>query len=126
MISPQIFSQEGFMAKDSRFINILEWLKLFTYISATVLLITNTNPKKLTYLIPLVSILFFVNYFRQYYLVAGKRPIQYVWTSIALEMLLIICIGYFGGTDINILFFFVCISTMIITYPFIYFEFIFK
>lgn len=108
------------MAKDSQFKNILRWLKLFTYISATVLLIINNNFDKLTYLIPLVLLLFFVNYSRDYYLVAGRKPIQYVWASIVFEILLIISIGFFDIADINILFFFVCISSMIIIYPLIY------
>ena len=108
------------MPKSSQLINVLNWLKFFTYFSATVLLITNNSFNKLTYLIPLVLILFFVNYFRNYYLVDGKKPIQYVWISIMLEMLLIIGIGFLSKSDINLLFFFVSISSIVITYPFVY------
>lgn len=108
------------MAKDLQFGNITNSLKLFTYISATVLLIANNSFDKLTYLIPLVLILFFVNYSRDYYLVANNKPIQYVWVSLVIEIMLIISIGFFGSDDINILFFFVCISSTIIIYPFVY------
>jgi len=108
------------MAKDTRLQNIMKWLKLITYISATVLLIANSNFDKLTYLIPLVLLLFFVNNFRDYYLVLGNKPIQYIWASIVLEMLLILCIGFFGNTDINILFFYVLISSIMITYTLAY------
>lgn len=108
------------MSKDLKFGDITKWLKLFTYISATLLLIANTNFDKLPYLITLVLLLFFINYSRAYYLEAGKKPIRYVWISIVLEILLIISIGIFGDTDINTLFFYVCISSTVIIYPFVY------
>lgn len=108
------------MPKASQVKSITKALKLFTYISATVLLITNNNFDKLAYLIPLVVILFFVNYSREYYLIAREKPIQYIWASLALEMLLIISIGFFDRTGINILFYFVCISSTIIIHPFGY------
>jgi signal transduction histidine kinase len=108
------------MVTSSQVKNILKWLKLFTYISATVLLITNNNVDKLTYLIPLALLLAFVDYSRDYWLLAGKKPIQYVWASIVLEMLLIISIGFFDKSDICILFFFVLISSTVISYPFTY------
>jgi signal transduction histidine kinase len=50
----------------------------------------------------------------------GKKPVQYVWASIILELLLIISIGFFDKSNVNILLFFVCISSMIILYPFVY------
>ncbi|MDF2591132.1 MAG: conserved rane protein of unknown function [Clostridia bacterium] len=95
-------------------------IKLFTYISAVVLLIINNDFDKLTYLIPLVLLLTFVNYSRDYYLIARKKPIQYVWISIALEILLIVWVGFFDKNDINMLFFFICISSTIIIHPFTY------
>lgn len=116
----EIFSLEDMMSKDLKFGDITKWLKLFTYISATLLLIANTNFDKLPYLITLVLLLFFINYSRAYYLEAGKKPIRYVWISIVLEILLIISIGIFGDTDINTLFFYVCISSTVIIYPFVY------
>lgn len=108
------------MAKDSRFKNIIKWLKLFSYISAAVLLVSSTGADDLTYLIPIILILFFVNYSREYYLEARQKPVQFIWASITLEMLLIISIGFFNVTDASILFFFVCISSMIIVYQFVY------
>jgi signal transduction histidine kinase len=108
------------MIKAVHFKSFLKWLKLFTYISATVLLITNNNFDKLTYLIPLALLLFLINYSRDYYLVEGQKPIQYVWASIILEMILIILVGFLSENDINILFFFVFISSIVIIYPFLY------
>lgn len=108
------------MVKVTQVKKITNWLKLFTYISATVLIIINNDFDKLTWLIPFVVILFLVNYSRDHLLIAGKKPIQYVWASIILEMLLIISIGFFDKNEINILFFFVCISSTIISYPFVY------
>jgi signal transduction histidine kinase len=108
------------MVKGSQVSSIMNWVKLFTYISATVLLIIDNNFDQLTYLIPLVFLIFLINYSRDYYLIAGKKPIQYVWISLALEILLIICLGFFDKTGINILFFFVCISSTVISHPFIY------
>jgi signal transduction histidine kinase len=100
--------------------NITKWIKLFTYISATVLLITNNSFDKLNYLIPTLLLLFFVNYSRDYFLIARNKPIQYIWISLALEMLLIIGIGFFDETNINLLFFFIYISSTIIIHPVIY------
>lgn len=108
------------MAKTLQVRNITNWLKLFTYISATVLLIVNNDLDKLTWLIPLVVLLSFVNYSRYYWLIPDNKPIRYVWASTILEMLLIISIGFLDKSNVNILFFFVCISSTIITYPFIY------
>ncbi|MDF2839805.1 MAG: conserved rane protein of unknown function [Clostridia bacterium] len=108
------------MSKDLQFGNITKWLKLFTHFSATVLLITNNSFEKLKYLIPLVLLLFLINYSRDYYLASGKRPIQYVWLSLLAETALIISIGFFGETDVNTLYFYVFISETVIIYPFIF------
>lgn len=108
------------MANASQIKNITKWLKLFTYISATILLILNNDFNKLTYMIPIIVLLIFVSFFRDYYLEAGKKPIKYVWASIALELLLIISIGFFDKTDISILYFFICISSTIIAHSFAY------
>ena len=70
------------MELTSKFSNVTKWLKIFTYISATVLLIANNKLDKLTYLIPLVLLLFFVNYSRDYYLINFKKPVKYVIASI--------------------------------------------
>lgn len=112
--------KEGVMAKDSIFKNSVRWFKLFTYICATVLVINNTSPDKLVYVIPLILLLVFVNYFRDYYLAARNKPVQYIWASIILEMLLILCTSIFNSSDANILFFFACISSVVISYPFLY------
>jgi signal transduction histidine kinase len=108
------------MPKASQVMNITKWIKLFTYISATVLLIINNNFDKLTYLIPILILIFFINYSRDYFLVSGKKPIQYIWISIALEMMLIISISFIDKNDINLLLFFICVSSTIIIHPFIY------
>lgn len=108
------------MAKVSQVRNITKWIKLFTYISATVLLITNNNFDKLTYLIPILILIFFINYSREYILVSREKPIQYIWISIAFEMLLIISISFIDKNDINLLLFFICVSSTIIIHPFIY------
>ncbi|MDF2530533.1 MAG: conserved rane protein of unknown function [Clostridia bacterium] len=96
---------------------VTKWIKLFTYISATVLLITNNSFDKLNYLIPILLLLFFVNYSREYFLVAYNKPVQYIWISLALEMLLILGIGLFDETNINLLLFFICVSSTIIIHP---------
>lgn len=108
------------MAKGLQITGLTNWVKLFTYISATVLLIIDNNFNQLKYLIPLVLLLFIVNYSRDYILERGSTPKPYVWISLALEMLLIIGIGLFDRTNVSILFFFVCISSTIIIHPFIY------
>jgi signal transduction histidine kinase len=108
------------MSKVSQVINITKWIKLFTYISATVLLIVDNDFDKLTYLIPILLLLVFVNYSREYYLIAGSKPTQYICISIALELLLIISIGFYDKTGINILYFYICLSSTIIIHPFIY------
>lgn len=112
------------MAKALEVKNITKWIKLFTYISATVLLIANNDFNKLPYLIPILVLVFFVNYSRDYLLVSGKTPIQYIWISIALEVLLIICISFFDKNDINLLLFYICVSSTIIIHPFKYSLFI--
>ncbi|MDF2686697.1 MAG: hypothetical protein K0S55_1879, partial [Clostridia bacterium] len=108
------------MQKGLQFTSVLKWLKLFTYFSVVILLITNNSFIKLTYLIPLVLVLFFINYFRDCYLVAEKKPVQFVLLSIFIEMLLILSIGFFSKSDINILLFYVSISSVVIFLPFIF------
>lgn len=75
---------------------------------------------KLTWLIPAVLLLSFIDYSRDYWPATAKRPALLLWAGIALEMLLIICIGYFDTSDIVILYFFVFISSNVIRYPFAY------
>lgn len=108
------------MVKVSQFKRITSWLKLFTYISATVLLVVNNGPDKLTWLIPLVLLLFFTSYSREFYLTARGKPMSYILAGIVLEMLLILCIGFFDESSVNILFFFICLSSTIISYTFAY------
>ena len=100
--------------------NILRLLKVLTYISATVLLLIDNEFSKLTYLIPLVILLVFTDYFRDYCLIPNKKPASYIAASIVLELLLIICTGFFDKSGINILFFFVLVSWNVIIYPFTY------
>ncbi len=108
------------MGKALQVKNILRWLTLFTYISATILIIVNNTPKNLICLIPLILILFFVNYFREYYLFAHNKPVKYAVASIILEMLLILVIGFFENISFNILYFYVLVSSTVIIYPFLY------
>lgn len=75
---------------------------------------------KLTWLIPAVLLLSFVDYSRDYWPAATKRPALLLWAGIVLEMLLIICVGYLDTSDIVILYFFVFISSIVIRYPFTY------
>ena len=90
--------------------SITKWLKLITYLCASVLLITSNNFDNLTYLIPVVVLLIFVSYGRDYFLIPGEKPSLYIKASIVLELLLTISIGFFDNNDINLLFYFVCIS----------------
>lgn len=108
------------MSKALQVGNITNWIKLFTYISAAVLLIVNNSFDKLPYLVLILVLIFFINYSRDYLLVSKKKPIQYIWASIALEMLLIISIGFIDKNDINLLLFFICVSSTTIIHPFIY------
>jgi len=110
----------GIMPNAQQVKNITKWIKLFTYISATVLLIVNNNFDKLTYLIPILILIFFINYSRDYFLIPDRRAIQYIWISIALEMLLIISISFIDKNDINLLLFFICVSSTTIIHPFKY------
>jgi signal transduction histidine kinase len=107
------------MSKVQQVSNITARIKLFTYISATVLLIYN-NFDKLKYLIPILILIFFLNYSRDYYLVSSNKPIQYIWISLALELMLIISISFIDKNDINLLLFFLCVSSTVIIHPFIY------
>ena len=96
------------------------WIKLFTYISATVLLITKNNFDSLKYIIPIIVLIFLINYSRDYFIVSKNKPIRYVLTSITLEMMLIISISFIDKNDFNLLLFFICVSSTIIIHPFIY------
>jgi len=100
--------------------NITKWIKLFTYISATILLIANNNFDKFIYIIPILILIFITNYSRDYYLVSNEKSIQYIWISIGFEMLLIISIGFIDKNDINLLLFYICVSSTIIIHPFKY------
>lgn len=100
--------------------NITNWIKIFTHISATVLLIANNNFDKLKYLLPIIILIFFVDYSRDYYLVPSEKAPKYIWISIAIEMIFIISIGFIDKNDINLLFFFVCLSSTIIIHSFSY------
>lgn len=108
------------MVKAAHFKNILKWLRLFAYISATVLLIANNSFDKLTYIIPILVLIFFVNYSRDYFLADGNKPIQYIWISIALELTLIVSLSLIDKNDINLLLFYICISSTVIVHPFKY------
>ncbi len=104
--------------------NITNWIKIFTHISATVLLMVNNNFDRLKYLLPIIILIFFVDYSRDYYLVPSEKSLKYIWISIAIEMILIISIGFIDKNDINLLFFFVCLSSTIIIHPYTYSVFI--
>jgi signal transduction histidine kinase len=108
------------MSKALQVTSITKWIKLFTYISATVLLIINNSSDKLKYLIPILLLIFFVNYSRDNFLVDGEKRIQYVWISIALELMIIVSISFFDKNNINLLFFYICVSSTIIIHPFLY------
>lgn len=108
------------MVKTLKFSSILRWLKLFTYLSATLLLLTKSNVDQLTYLIPLALLISFIDYTRDYYLVEKNKPLSYLWISIVIEMLCIMAVAFFDKNDVNILFFFVLISSTIIVHPFAY------
>lgn len=119
-IFEKVLPQEGFMSKVPQVTNITKWIKLFTHISAAVLLLINNNFDKLPYLVTILILIFFINYSRDYFLVPSNKPIQYIWISIAVEMLLIISISLIDIKDINLLLFFVCVSSTVIIHPFIY------
>ncbi len=108
------------MVKKLQVKNILRWLVLLTYISATVLIVLNNKFDKLRFIMPLILVLFFTNYFREYYLYEKRKKAKYVVASIIIEMLLIITIGFFDKSGINTLYYYVMISSMAIMYPFIY------
>lgn len=104
--------------------NITKWIKLFTYISATALLIINNNFNKLKYLIPILVLIFIVNYSRDYILNLDRNPNYYIWISLAVEVLLIIAISFIDKNDSNLLLLFICMSSTIIIHPFVYSIFI--
>jgi signal transduction histidine kinase len=108
------------MAKGFQIRNFTNYIKLFTYISASVLLIFNNNFKDLTQIIPTIVLIFFINYSRDYLLVSKNKSIYYIVISIALELLLIISIGFVDKNEINLLLFFICVSSTVIIHPIIY------
>lgn len=108
------------MAKIFDIRNFTNWIKLFTYISATVLLIVNNNFQSLIYIIPIIVLIFIVNHSRDYFIVLKDKPIAYVITSMAFEMLLILSISFFDKNNINLLLFFVFVSSTVIIHKFIY------
>ena len=114
------------MLKVPQITNLTKLIKLFTYISATVLLMVNNNFDKFKYLIPILILIFFLSYSRDYYLVPEleDQPTKYIWISIVVELLLIIGIGLIDKNDINLLLFYICISSTTIIHPFIYSVFI--
>ena len=57
--------------------NFTNWIKLFTYISATVLFIVNNSFENLTKIIPAILLIFFINYSRDYLIVLRDRPVAY-------------------------------------------------
>ncbi|MDA8441454.1 MAG: sensor histidine kinase [Peptococcaceae bacterium] len=94
------------------------WIKLFTYLSATIILLIN-NVNQAPYLLSLIGAVVSINYFRQYYLNL-KEPFKYRWLSLILETLLIICISFLDRTNISILYFFVCMSETVLFYELTY------
>lgn len=95
-------------------------IKLFTHISAAIILLVGNHLKDIPFLISLMLIIIFANYFRQFYLVACNKSTKYKWISTAVELIFIICIGFIDKTGINIMFFFACISEAVIYYEFKY------
>lgn len=108
------------MPNASQITKVTKWIKLFTYISSTVLLIVNNDFDRMTFIIPILLLIFFTDYAREHYLLPHNKPIQYVWISIAIELMLIVCIGLFDKNEINLLLFFICVSSTIIIHPFTY------
>lgn len=112
------------MTKGFEIRNFTNWIKLFTYISATVLLIVNNDFQELTYIIPLIVLVFLTNYSRDYFIVLKNKSVVYIIISLALELMLVVSISFFDKNNINLLLFFVCVSSTVIIHPFIYSIFI--
>lgn len=100
--------------------NFTNWIKLFTYISATVLFIVNNSFENLTKIIPAILLIFFINYSRDYLIVSKDRSVAYVIISMFIEMILILFIGFFDKENINLLLFFVFVSSTVIVHPFVF------
>lgn len=100
--------------------NFTNWIKLFTYISATVLFIINNSLENLTKIIPAILLIFFINYSRDYLIVLRDRPVIHVIISMFIEMMLILFIGFFDKENINLLLFFVFVSSTVIVHPFVF------
>lgn len=100
--------------------NFTNWIKLFTYISATVLFIVNNSLENLTKIIPAILLIFFINYSRDYLIVLKDKSVAYVIISMFIEMMLILFIGFFDKENINLLLFFVFVSSTVIVHPFVF------
>lgn len=109
-----------FMTKIFDIRNFTNWIKLFTYISATILLIVNNNFQSLIYIIPTIVLVFLVNYSRDYFIVSKNKSIAYIIISMTFEMILILSISFFDKNNINLLLFFVFVSSTVIIHKFIY------
>lgn len=100
----------------TRHIKRFSLIKLFTHVSAVIILLMYNSLKDIPYLITLTLVMAFADYFRQFFLVAYNKPIKYIWVSTAVELFFIICVGFIDKTGINTLFFFTCISEAVIYY----------
>ena len=100
--------------------SILKYLVLFSYISATAMIMFDNDFSSLKILIPLIISLFIINYSREYWLYPRNKPASYAAASIILETLLILVIGTFDKSGVHILFFYVMVSSMVLMYPFKY------
>ena len=96
------------------------FIKLFTHLSAVVLILAYNNLRDVPFLLSLMLIVIFANYFRQFYLIAYSKPLKYRWISTVVELFFLICIGFIDKTGVNILLFFVCVSEATIHYEFKY------
>ena len=97
--------------------NILKYLIIFSYISATVIIMFDNDFTTLRILIPLIISLFIVNFSREYWLYPRNKPASYTIVSIILETILILIIGSFDKSSVHILFFYVMLSSMVLMYP---------
>lgn len=106
------------MLKVRQIIKATFLIKLFTHVSAVVVLLLYSRIKDIPFLISLMLIVLFINYFRQFFLTAFNKPLKYKLMSTVAELLFIICIGLIekNGLGLNLLFFFACISEAIIYY----------
>ncbi len=96
------------------------YIKLFTHLSAVILILVYNSLTDTPFLLSMMLIVIFANYFRQFYLVAYRKPVKYQWISTVVELFLLICIGFIDKTGANILLFFACVSEATINYEFKY------